>query len=110
MNLRARLGEQLVTEEIGEEIFALATKIFPICRSITGNGVRQTLREIGAHVGAQVGDGGGPTYKKADVSMPRSIGPSPMGFVRICGIVGILGREPVAGALVDALRRLEYRG
>ena len=48
--------------------------------------------------------------KRADVSMPRSIGPSPMGFVRICGIVGILGREPVAGALVDALRRLEYRG
>jgi glucosamine--fructose-6-phosphate aminotransferase (isomerizing) len=28
----------------------------------------------------------------------------------LCGIVGILGREPVAGQLVDALRRLEYRG
>ncbi len=28
----------------------------------------------------------------------------------MCGIVGILGREPVAGALVDALKRLEYRG
>jgi glucosamine--fructose-6-phosphate aminotransferase (isomerizing) len=28
----------------------------------------------------------------------------------MCGIVGILGREPVAGHLVDALRRLEYRG
>src|SRR5271166_2975237 len=28
----------------------------------------------------------------------------------MCGIVGILGREPVAGQLVDALRRLEYRG
>jgi len=28
----------------------------------------------------------------------------------MCGIVGILGREPVAGLLVDALRRLEYRG
>jgi len=28
----------------------------------------------------------------------------------LCGIVGILGREPVAGHLVDALKRLEYRG
>ncbi|GIK82366.1 MAG: glutamine--fructose-6-phosphate transaminase (isomerizing) [Pseudorhodoplanes sp.] len=28
----------------------------------------------------------------------------------MCGIVGILGHAPVAGQLLDALRRLEYRG
>ncbi|MGK6314877.1 glutamine--fructose-6-phosphate transaminase (isomerizing) [Neorhizobium sp. DT-125] len=28
----------------------------------------------------------------------------------MCGIVGIVGTEPVASRLVDALRRLEYRG
>jgi len=28
----------------------------------------------------------------------------------MCGIVGILGREPVAPLMVDALKRLEYRG
>ncbi|TDK36588.1 glutamine--fructose-6-phosphate transaminase (isomerizing) [Rhizobium deserti] len=28
----------------------------------------------------------------------------------MCGIVGIVGKQPVAGRLVDALRRLEYRG
>jgi glucosamine--fructose-6-phosphate aminotransferase (isomerizing) len=28
----------------------------------------------------------------------------------MCGIVGILGREPVAEHLLDALKRLEYRG
>jgi len=28
----------------------------------------------------------------------------------MCGIIGILGREPVASHLVDALKRLEYRG
>jgi glucosamine--fructose-6-phosphate aminotransferase (isomerizing) len=28
----------------------------------------------------------------------------------MCGIVGILGKEPVAGQIVEALRRLEYRG
>src|SRR5690606_8995753 len=28
----------------------------------------------------------------------------------MCGIVGIIGNQPVAGRLVDALKRLEYRG
>src|SRR2546423_11243310 len=28
----------------------------------------------------------------------------------MCGIVGILGREPVAEEMVEALKRLEYRG
>jgi len=28
----------------------------------------------------------------------------------MCGIVGILGRGPVADQLVDSLKRLEYRG
>src|ERR671923_267842 len=28
----------------------------------------------------------------------------------MCGIIGILGREPVAEQMVDALKRLEYRG
>ncbi|MEO2040114.1 MAG: glutamine--fructose-6-phosphate aminotransferase, partial [Martelella sp.] len=28
----------------------------------------------------------------------------------MCGIVGIVGVRPVAGRLVDALKRLEYRG
>ena len=28
----------------------------------------------------------------------------------MCGIVGILGRAPVAGSIVEALKRLEYRG
>jgi aminopeptidase-like protein len=48
--MQRSLGEQVVTEGIGEEIFALAAKIYPICRSITGNGVRQTLHEISSHI------------------------------------------------------------
>ena len=28
----------------------------------------------------------------------------------MCGIVGVLGSGPVAGSIVDALKRLEYRG
>src|SRR5277367_94483 len=48
------LVEQLIARGVGEEIFALAARIFPICRSITGNGVRQTLREIGSHLALEV--------------------------------------------------------
>jgi aminopeptidase-like protein len=36
--------EHLLTEEIGQDIYNLAAKLYPICRSITGNGVRETLR------------------------------------------------------------------
>ena len=39
-----------ILDDIGEELFALAAKIYPICRSITGDGVRQTLREISEHI------------------------------------------------------------
>ena len=28
----------------------------------------------------------------------------------MCGIVGIIGAEPVAGQILEALKRLEYRG
>ena len=31
-------------------------------------------------------------------------------LTRMCGIVGILGRGPVADQIVDSLKRLEYRG
>jgi aminopeptidase-like protein len=46
--------EHLIAQEAGEEIFSFAARIFPICRSITGNGVRQTLCEIGSHLALQV--------------------------------------------------------
>jgi aminopeptidase-like protein len=46
--------DHLDKDDIGEEIFALAAKIYPLCRSITGDGVRQTLREIGAHIALDI--------------------------------------------------------
>src|ERR1700722_16188553 len=46
--------EQLLTPDEGDEIFAFATRIFPICRSITGDGVRRTLREIGSLVALEM--------------------------------------------------------
>ncbi|MEW5829214.1 MAG: DUF4910 domain-containing protein [Chloroflexota bacterium] len=35
---------------IGEEIHALATRLYPINRSLTGDGVRETLRILGEHL------------------------------------------------------------
>jgi aminopeptidase-like protein len=54
MALQKADWEQLLVPNAGEEIFVFAERIFPTCRSITGDGVRQTLREIGAHVPLEV--------------------------------------------------------
>lgn len=50
MTSEQSLSEQLVAKDIGEELFAFAKEIFPICRSITGRGVRETLGAIGKHI------------------------------------------------------------
>jgi aminopeptidase-like protein len=46
--------DKLISDEIGDELFAFAAKIYPFCRSITGNGVRQTLREVGDHIALDI--------------------------------------------------------
>jgi aminopeptidase-like protein len=38
----------------GDEIYATAAAIFPICRSITGDGVRETLSHLARHVGLEM--------------------------------------------------------
>jgi aminopeptidase-like protein len=50
----ASLRKRLDGPRIGEEIFALATEIYPICRSITGDGVRRTLRQLARHIDLEV--------------------------------------------------------
>src|SRR5262245_15855100 len=39
---------------IGHEMYQLITELFPICRSITGNGVRETLRILQKHIPIEV--------------------------------------------------------
>jgi aminopeptidase-like protein len=50
----APLSEQLEDAGIGEEIYALAAAIYPICRSITGDGVRQTLDHLARRLDLEV--------------------------------------------------------
>jgi aminopeptidase-like protein len=40
--------------EAGERMHAFATELYPICRSITGDGVRQTLRLIGERIPLEI--------------------------------------------------------
>ncbi|MDX3924415.1 MAG: DUF4910 domain-containing protein [Shinella sp.] len=44
------LPAERVEEDIGERIYALAARLFPICRSITGNGVRESLSILAEHI------------------------------------------------------------
>jgi aminopeptidase-like protein len=39
---------------IGEEILVLMNRLFPICRSITGRGVRETLQILGKHIPLEI--------------------------------------------------------
>ena len=41
------MGEET---SVGESIFSLAADLYPICRSITGDGVRETLRHLRRHI------------------------------------------------------------
>ena len=54
MNVKRFRWRRLVSDNIGNQIFALAAKIYPICRSITGNGVRYTLNELRKHIALEI--------------------------------------------------------
>src|SRR5689334_3430852 len=41
------LRSSLDRDRVGRNIFELIAQLFPICRSITGDGLRKTLKEIG---------------------------------------------------------------
>jgi aminopeptidase-like protein len=44
------LIQSLDADAVGREIYALAAEMYPYCRSITGDGLRQTLRTIQKHI------------------------------------------------------------
>lgn len=38
------LRKSLNSNDIGRQIYQMISRLYPICRSITGNGVRETLK------------------------------------------------------------------
>jgi aminopeptidase-like protein len=48
--VRSSGAKTAATASIGDELHALAARLYPICRSITGAGVRQSLRLIGERI------------------------------------------------------------
>jgi aminopeptidase-like protein len=48
------LIESLDVSVIGREMYALATEMYPFCRSITGDGLRQTLRTVQKHIPLEI--------------------------------------------------------
>ena len=50
------LAELADSAAIGDEIYALAAELYPICRSITGDGVRRTLRILGREIGLRISE------------------------------------------------------
>lgn len=53
------LQQQCVQEmsaNSGEELHRFAAELYPICRSITGDGIRRTLREIGQRIPLEVSE------------------------------------------------------
>ena len=50
----ADVGCPVNQPDIGLEMYRLITELYPICRSITGNGVRETLRIIGTYIPVEV--------------------------------------------------------
>src|SRR5882762_5245879 len=54
MLIESAWARQLEDEAVGDSIYAIAADIYPICRSITGDGVRETLRVLGRQIGFDV--------------------------------------------------------
>ena len=50
----SNLGFPLDQPDIGLEMYRLITELYPICRSITGNGVRETLGILKKHIEIEV--------------------------------------------------------
>lgn len=50
----SELRKSLESQDIGQEIYKIITDLYPICRSITGNGVRETLKIIKDYIDLKI--------------------------------------------------------
>ena len=54
MNQAAAIETRNEAAGAGESMYALIRELYPICRSITGDGVRETLRRVAGHIPLKV--------------------------------------------------------
>jgi aminopeptidase-like protein len=47
---KADVGQDMEPAGVGHSMYELIRQLYPVCRSITGNGVRETLRQVGEHI------------------------------------------------------------
>ena len=65
-----RALDQLGTDDLGQEMMELMARLFPICRSITGDGVRETLKVLRERIDLKIEEV--PSgYKAFDWKVPR---------------------------------------
>lgn len=55
INLLKQFGQQVLAES-GKELHGFAAELYPICRSITGDGIRETLTLIGNRISLQISE------------------------------------------------------
>ena len=55
MNLKS-VKNALKPAEVGAEMYSLVAELYPICRSITGNGVRKTLQIIKSQIPIEINE------------------------------------------------------
>jgi aminopeptidase-like protein len=68
--MSATAAPRAVTEDVGTEMHALIAELYPICRSITGDGLRETLRRLAAYIPLTVHEVASGT-KVLDWTVPR---------------------------------------
>jgi len=56
MTNAAKTRESIGKKNLGKDLYGLIERLYPICRSITGNGVRETLKIINEYVAIQVNE------------------------------------------------------
>jgi aminopeptidase-like protein len=56
MSLVEQLDRMGGPAEVGDQLYAFAAELYPICRSITGNGIRRTLSLIGNRIPLQLNE------------------------------------------------------
>ncbi len=98
-------------KDVGQRIYDLAAELYPICRSITGNGVRTSLGILGRHIDIETTEV--PTGTQVfDWTIPRewNIADAYIANARGERVVDFRASQPARPELFDARQRRAAAG